>query len=143
MLLWCVVSCVVVWCVCVRFGVCCVVCDTLKIQCVHSTRPRVYVQKRSRVYRHHAQTCFNMCAWCQHTQGRVEWTHGRRRGVGKCRRQSRFSSVKQAFVTSLSTLTGCSVHLFSPIFCTPKICPHTGYHVLQRFTKETLGSDIY
>ena len=52
--------------VCVRCG------DTLKNPCVRSKRPRVY--------RHHAQTCFNMCAWCRHTWGRVEWTHGGKGG---------------------------------------------------------------
>ena len=25
---------------------------------------------------HHAHMCFNMCAWCRHTRGRFECTHG-------------------------------------------------------------------
>ena len=32
--------------------------------------------KRLRVYRHHAHMCLNMCAWCRHTRGRFERTHG-------------------------------------------------------------------
>ena len=32
--------------------------------------------KRPRVYRHHAHTCLNMCAWCRYTRGRFERTHG-------------------------------------------------------------------
>ena len=35
--------------------------------CVRSKRPRVY--------RHHAHTCFNMCAWCRYTRGRFGRTH--------------------------------------------------------------------
>ena len=36
--------------------------------CVRSKRPRVY--------RHHAHTCFNMCAWCRYKRGRFGRTHG-------------------------------------------------------------------
>ena len=32
--------------------------------------------KRLRVCRHPAHMCFNMCAWCWHTRGRFECTHG-------------------------------------------------------------------
>ena len=63
-----------VWCVCGR-GVACVV--------WHAENPRVsiqnasvYIQKRPRVYRQHAHTFFNMCAWCRHTRRRFECTHG-------------------------------------------------------------------
>ena len=46
--------------------------------------PRVYVQrsppfvdsKRPRVYRHHAHMLKHVCAWCRHTRGRFECTHG-------------------------------------------------------------------
>ena len=38
--------------------------------------PRVYVQNALRVYRHHAHMLKHMCAWCRHTQGRFECTHG-------------------------------------------------------------------
>ena len=38
--------------------------------------PRVSVPKRLRVCRHPAHMCFNMCAWCRHTRGRFESTHG-------------------------------------------------------------------
>ena len=116
-----------VWCVWLWLW--CVVCGLarLKNPCVHSTRPRVYVQKRPQVYRHHAHMCFNMCAWCRHTRGRIERTHGDvlsgHTGWGEgdgCRRQPRFSSVKQVFLTFLSILTRCWVHLLSPIFCLPK-----------------------
>ena len=60
----CGMLCLVLWCgVCVR----CVVRDALNNPCVHSTRPRVYVQT-SPVYQHHA--------WCRDTRGRFERTHG-------------------------------------------------------------------
>ena len=40
--------------------------------CVHSkTSPCTF--KTSRVYLHHAHTCFNMCAWCRYTRGRLTW----------------------------------------------------------------------
>ena len=42
--------------------------DSKTPPCVHSKRPRVC--------RHHAHMCFNMCAWCRHTRGRFECTHG-------------------------------------------------------------------
>ena len=38
-------------------------------------RLRVNVQKSLRVYRHHAHMCFNMCAWCRYTRGRLN-VHG-------------------------------------------------------------------
>ena len=44
-----------------------------------------------------------------YTRGRVEWTHG-----------DVFSSVKQVILHFSSILTGCWVHLLSPIFCLPK-----------------------
>ena len=54
---------VVVVCVAVVVVVVVVVCrDTLK-------NPRVYIQKRRRVYRHHAHMCYHMRAWCQQTRG--------------------------------------------------------------------------
>ena len=43
------------------------VCPTNTSLCVRS--------KRARVYRHHAHTCFNMCAWCRHTRGCSGRTH--------------------------------------------------------------------
>ena len=55
------VVCVVVAVGCGR-GVCARVVYNVKTQCVHSTRLRVYVQKRRRVCRHQANMCFNMCA---------------------------------------------------------------------------------
>ena len=71
----------------------------------------------------------HVCAWCRYTRGRLEHTHGdvlsghmgegRRRGRG--RRQPRFFIGKTSvFLTFLSILTGCWVHLSSPIFCLPK-----------------------
>ena len=63
----CLVLCV--WCVCVW-------CDTLKKPvCPLHTSPCVR-SIRLRVYRHHAQTCFNMFAWCRLTRRRIERTHG-------------------------------------------------------------------
>ena len=44
------------------------VCPLHKSPCV---RP-----KRLRVCRHHAHMCFNMCAWCRYTRGRIERRHG-------------------------------------------------------------------
>ena len=74
----CVVVCGVVWCgVCVVWcGVVCgvvwhaenPVCRLKTPPCVHSKRPRVC--------RQHAHMLFNMCAWCRHTRGRFESTHG-------------------------------------------------------------------
>ena len=75
------------------------------------------------------RTCvFNMCAWCRHTRRRIEmtqrdceWTHGREGKGGEGSSSASFcSSVKQVFLTFLSILTGCWVHLLSPIFCLPK-----------------------
>ena len=57
------------------------------------------------------------------TRKRVS-THQKRGGRGRGRRQPRFSSVKQVFLTFWSILTGCWVHLLSPIFCLPKFA-HT------------------
>ena len=39
--------------------------------CTPNVRP-----KRLRVCWHPAHMCFNMCAWCRHTRGRFEYTHG-------------------------------------------------------------------
>ena len=64
----CVSVCVVL-CVCV----CGVVCPLNTSPCVHS--------KRLRVCRQHAHMLFNMCAWCRHARGRVEWTHRGQGGV--------------------------------------------------------------
>ena len=41
----------------------------------HKTPPCVR-SKRPRVHQHHAHMCFNMCAWCRYTRGRIERTHG-------------------------------------------------------------------
>ena len=46
--------------------------------CVCTKRSPCVDSKRPRVYRHHAHMCFNICAWCQHTRGRFECTHGGR-----------------------------------------------------------------
>ena len=70
----CVSSCV---CVCVCGVVWCAVwCGTLKTPCVDSKTPPCVDSKRPRVCRHHAQMLKSMCAWCQHTRGRFESTHG-------------------------------------------------------------------
>ena len=49
---------------------------TLCSPCVQTKRPGVYVQNVPRVCRHHAHMLKHMCAWCRHTQGRFECTHG-------------------------------------------------------------------
>ena len=43
--------------------------------CPLNTSPCGRSQRR-RVCRHHANMCFNMCAWCWYTRGRFERTHG-------------------------------------------------------------------
>ena len=56
-------------CVCVCVSVCVTpVCRFKTPPCVPTKRPCVC--------RHHAHTCFNMCAWCQYTRGRLKRTHG-------------------------------------------------------------------
>ena len=49
-------------------------CDDLL--CVDSQTPPCVHSKRTRVYRHHAHVLKHMCAWCWHTRGRFESTHG-------------------------------------------------------------------
>ena len=44
--------------------------------CVDSKRFPCVDSKRPRVYRHHAHMLKHMCAWCRHTRGRFECTHG-------------------------------------------------------------------
>ena len=43
--------------------------------CPFKTCPGVR-SERPRVYRHHADMCFNMCAWCRYKLGRFERAHG-------------------------------------------------------------------
>ena len=43
----------------------------------HPCTPCV-IFERPRVCRQNARMCFNMCAWCRHTRGRFECTHGGR-----------------------------------------------------------------
>ena len=108
----CGMLCLVLWCgVCAVWCVWCVVCDTLKNPCVHSTRPRVYVQ--------YVSVCTSTTRTHVSTHGDVLNLHTE--GVLYIHRGGRGSS---------------SVLL-------TKICPHMGYHVLQRFTKETLGSYLF
>ena len=109
------------WCVV------CVVCDTLKKNvCTGTTR-----------------TCvFSMCAWCQHTRRRierrrVEWTHGERGGGRRGRRQPCFFIGKQVFLDILEHLNRMLGSSLIANCLLTKICPHMGYHVLQRFTNET------
>ena len=49
--------------------------DPLPSVCGFKTSPCVR-SKRPRVYRHHAYMFQHMCAWCRHTRGRLECTHG-------------------------------------------------------------------
>ena len=49
-----------------------------KGRCVCTKRPPCLDSKRPRVYRHHAHMLKHMCAWCRHTRGRFESTHGGR-----------------------------------------------------------------
>ena len=95
--LWYVVSLCVVCC-----GMLCLVCGVChaeKPMCPLNTSPCV-CSKRPRVYRHHAQTCFNMSARGAGTHGDVLSGHTGRVG-GEEREGSSsasfFSSVKQVF----------------------------------------------
>ena len=99
-----------------RCGVWCVVCDTLKNPCVHSTRPRVHVQYVP-VCTSTTRTRFNMCAWCRYTQGRFESTHG-----------WRFVHTQGWQGSSLVLLT--------------KICPHMGYTFFRGSPKKPLDLHI-
>ena len=99
------VCCVVVVVVAVRHGVCAVWCGVTrgKTPCVHSTRPRVYVQDVpvcTGTTRTHVSTCARGTG--RHTRGRFERTHGdvlsghteRREGGEGSSSASCFSSVK-------------------------------------------------
>ena len=44
--------------------------------CVDSKTPPCVHSKRTRVYPHHLRMLKHMCAWCRHTRGRFECTHG-------------------------------------------------------------------
>ena len=57
-------------------GVCACVVYTLENSvCPFNTSSCVRLRRR-RVCRHHANMCFNMCAWCWYTRRRFERTHG-------------------------------------------------------------------
>ena len=71
---------------------CAVWCGTLKTPCVDSKTPPCVDSKRPRVCRQHAHMLFSMCAWCRHTRGRFESTHG---GVFESTRVVVASSVYQ------------------------------------------------
>ena len=105
-------------CLCLRVDVVC--CGTLKNlekkQCVDSKTPPCVHSKRPRVCRQHAQMCFNMCAWCRYTRGRSKRTHW---GVSNGHTERRQVVIASSAYQNLPTY---------------------GYHVLQRFTKETFGS---
>ena len=133
---------VVVGCGCgVRCEVCGVVCDTLKKTC--GPAPRVHV----------LSTC--ACGAGIHGDvlnvhmGTVEWTHGGRRGRGRCARSAGthgdvLSLVKPSvFFDILEHLYGMLGSSLIVNFLLTISLPTYGYHVLQRFNKETLGSYIY
>ena len=103
---WCVMLCCVVPCGAGVVLWCCVV------VCVVCVRP-----KRPRVYQHHAHMLKFMCAWCQHTRGRVEWTHKRGGGRGSSSAYLMFGSF---FMANFLHTTRRSTQ---------------SYHVLQRFTE--------
>ena len=46
------------------------------LPCVCTQRPPCEDSKRPCVYRHHAHLLKHMCAWCRHTRGCFECTHG-------------------------------------------------------------------
>ena len=69
--------------VCVVCAVWCVACDTMKNSvCPLNTSPCVR-SKRPRVYRHHAHTCFNMCARGARTHGDALNLHAVKFFIGK------------------------------------------------------------
>ena len=104
----------------------CVVCDTLKKPCVPA--PRVHV--------------FSACARGAGTHGDVLNVRTGTCG-GRGRRQPRFSSVNKCFFDILQHLNRMLGSSLIANFLLTKICPHMGYHVLQRFTEESLGSYIH
>ena len=69
-----VCCCVLVWCV--RVVVCLCVLSCVWRGLARRRKPPCVDSKRSRVYRHHAHMCCHMRAWCRHTRGRFERTHG-------------------------------------------------------------------
>ena len=76
---WCVWRCVCgVWCVCAVCVCVCVVCGVcgVCVWCGTQKKPPCVDSKRPRVYRYHTHMCYHMCAWCRHTRGRFESTHG-------------------------------------------------------------------
>ena len=109
----------------------CVVCDSLKKKtlCPLNASPCVR-SKRPRLYGHHAHTFQHVCAWCGHKWRRFERAHG-----------DVFSSVKTSdFLTFLERLKRMLGSSLIDNFLFSMNDPHMGYHVLQRFTKETLES---
>ena len=105
------------WSWCVRAVWCgtlkTVVCRFKTTLCARSRRPRVCL--------HHAHMLMlkHMCAWCRCTRGRFERTH--------------------RDVLNLHTGAGGRVIVSSA----HQNLPTLGYHVLQRFTKETLGYFLF
>ena len=121
----CVMLCVILCCV----VVCRVWLAKKKKPCVHSTRLRVHVQNGpvcTGTTRTHVETHVRLVP--VHTG--TFWT---------CTRRRFFIGTTSDFWHFLCVLNGCWVHLLSTMFCLPWMA-HMGYHVLQRFTKETLES---
>ena len=123
-----VVLCCGVLCMC---AVWCVVCDTLRNPvCPLNTSPCVR-SKTSSVCTGTTRTHVSTCVRVVPVQtGTFERTHG-----------DVFSSVKQVliltFIERLKRMLGSSL---IDNFLRTMNGPHVGYHVLQRFTKETLES---
>ena len=124
-MLWCVVCVVVVVvllvvvvCVCVCW--CCVVCVVvvvvllLVVVCVCVCCGTL----KKRENPHHAHMCFNMCAWCRYTRDILNL---HTEGV-------------------LYIHTGEQGVIVSSAY---QNLPTYGYHVIQRFTKETNGSSPF
>ena len=127
--------CGVLWCVMLCCVLCCGVCGACPLNtspCVHSTRPPCVRAPRAHVL--YMWTCCRYTRRCfECTEGHVLSGHtGTFRFIGKT---SGFT-----FLEHLNRMLG------SPLianFLLTKICPHVDYHVLQRFTKETLGSYLF
>ena len=143
--LWYVVSCVVVWCVC-GCGVWCVVCDHAeKPVCPHPHVPVCTINTSPCVPAPRANVSKHVCGWCRHTRGRAERTHGdvwsgdtggeerEREGSSSA---SFFIGKTRVFWTSLEHLkpdVGFISHRQFSAY--QNFAQHTGYHVLQRFTR--------
>ena len=123
-----------VWC-CGRVVVLCCVCGVV-CRVWHAEKPRVSTQhvsvctfKTSPCVAPRAHMFQHVCAWCRYKRRRFERTHG-----DVFHRQNKWFFT---FLEHLKRMWGSS--LIDNVLLTMN-GPHMGYHVLQRFTKESRES---